>query len=343
MMVKARRYLSSVWYTSRHPLGYVLVPLSWLFRAVVSIRRFVYRHHLATIYHPGIPVIVVGNITTGGTGKTPLVIWLAGFLRSHGFRPGIVVRGYGGQATVWLQWVQPDSDPNTVGDEAVLLARRTGCPVVAAPDRTAAVKALMATTDCNLILSDDGLQHYALGRDVEIAVMDGARGYGNGHCLPAGPLREPVSRLGNVDLVVEHVSGRKAENGGGRYAMWLVPGDPRDAADKRQDAISVDDFKRSVVHAVCGIGNPDRFFRTLIKLGLAIKTHPFPDHHPFQASDILFEDRFPVLMTEKDAVKCRDFAESRHWYLPVDANLEPAFGTRLLTLLRGMPIGQKTS
>nr|VFJ50631.1 MAG: tetraacyldisaccharide 4'-kinase [Candidatus Kentron sp. FM]VFJ67118.1 MAG: tetraacyldisaccharide 4'-kinase [Candidatus Kentron sp. FM]VFK14867.1 MAG: tetraacyldisaccharide 4'-kinase [Candidatus Kentron sp. FM] len=384
----SHRYPPRAWYQEHHPLGYALVPLSWLFRAAASVRRFAYRHRFATVRHPGIPVIVAGNITTGGTGKTPLVIWLAKFLRENDFRPAIVVRGYGGGARHWPQWVDADADPALVGDEAVLLAHRTHAPVVAAPDRAAAARELAARTDCNVILSDDGLQHYALGRDVEIAVLDGVLGVGNGRCLPAGPLREPVSRLATVDLVVVnhgfgHGPGRKGESlrsqvtrtlldnrrqpvdkpfnkqihkqvhepiehhrrglrcaahpGTGRneYAMTLVPGDPRQVADGRTSR-PVAAFRNTPVHAVCGIGHPERFFRTLRQLDLDIKPHVFADHHAFRPEEVMFGDGLPVLMTEKDAVKCRRFAGSHHWYLPVDAEPGPLFGARLLALLQGV-------
>jgi len=311
-------------------------------------RRFAYGRHFFSSQHPGISVIVVGNITTGGTGKTPLVIWLASFLREHGFRPGIVVRGYGGKADRWPQWVVADSDPHLVGDEAVLLARRTACWVVAAPDRVAAAKALVARTDCNLILCDDGLQHYTLERDVEIAVVDGVLGIGNGRCLPAGPLREPVSRLTTVDFVVKHIhydpmgGGEYAPeayesddslgtHGMTEYAMRLIPGEPRAVAG---DGVrSLDSFKASPVHAVCGIGHPERFFGMLRQIGLCIRPHPFPDHHTFGAEELAFGDGLPILMTEKDAVKCRGFTGPDHWYLPVEAKPDPAFGARLLQTL----------
>ncbi|MBT8420396.1 MAG: tetraacyldisaccharide 4'-kinase [Gammaproteobacteria bacterium] len=341
-MFAPRLYFPAAWYKTHHPLGYALAPLSWLFRAAVSVRRFAYRHHLATVHHPGIPLVVVGNITTGGTGKTPLVIWLAKFLQEQGLRPAIVVRGYGGRANHWPQWVDANADPALVGDEAVLLARRTHGKVVASPNRVAAVRALMAHTDCNLILSDDGLQHYAMARDIEIAVVDKVSGYGNGRCLPAGPLREPISRLATVDFVmVNHGASQDLDSclpGRDEYGMTLLPGNLRQVTDEEKER-PADAFRGMPVHAVCGIGRPDRFFQTLRRLGLDIKSHAFPDHHPFRPKDVAFEDGLPVLMTEKDAVKCRRFADANHWYLSVDAAPESAFGTRLLTLLREMSIG----
>nr|VFJ90218.1 MAG: lipid-A-disaccharide kinase [Candidatus Kentron sp. H]VFJ92402.1 MAG: lipid-A-disaccharide kinase [Candidatus Kentron sp. H]VFJ98993.1 MAG: lipid-A-disaccharide kinase [Candidatus Kentron sp. H] len=339
-MLAPRISLPALWYKDHHPLVYALTPFSWLFRAAVAMRRLAHGHGPGTVYHPEIPVVVVGNITTGGTGKTPLVIWLAGFLKEHGFRPGIVLRGYGGKAAHWPQWVTGDSDPHRVGDEAVLLARRTRCQVVAAPDRVAAVRELAARTDCNLILSDDGLQHYALGRDVEIAVIDGVLGVGNGRCLPAGPLREPVSRLAAVDLVVVNhglgpglghdLPGRP--EGTPAVGMGLIAGDPRPVAGEGAGR-SIEAFRDRPAHAVCGIGRPERFFETLRRLGLDIKPHPFPDHYAFRPADVTFGDGLPVLMTEKDAVKCRRLAGPHHWYLPVEARPDPVLGARLLTLL----------
>nr|VFJ86516.1 MAG: lipid-A-disaccharide kinase [Candidatus Kentron sp. LFY] len=378
-MLALRLLLPRVWYTPRHPLSRALAPLAGLFCMAVSVRRFAYGRHILATHHPGVPVIVVGNITTGGTGKTPLVIWLADFLRRHGLRPGIVVRGYGGKAKRWPQWVDADSDPTLVGDEAVLLARRTTCRVVAAPDRVAAARALVASNQCDLLLCDDGLQHYALARDMEIAVVDGALGVGNGRCLPAGPLREPVSRLAGVDLVIRNTQARDeihnrvhdqphdpvdneihdrphdvADRGqrdtnashmdahgvpphnlyahdANEYRMTLTPGDPMTVADNRGRPLGF--FKDTPVHAVCGIGHPERFFGTLRQLGIPIRPHAFPDHHAFRAEDLAFEDELPILMTEKDAVKCRRFAGARHWYLPVNAKLDPALGARLLEIL----------
>nr|VFK08933.1 MAG: lipid-A-disaccharide kinase [Candidatus Kentron sp. LPFa]VFK33539.1 MAG: lipid-A-disaccharide kinase [Candidatus Kentron sp. LPFa] len=333
-MLTPRILLPRVWRQKRHPLGYLLAPLSWPFCLAVSMRRLAYRKRLIATRHPGIPVIVVGNISAGGTGKTPLVIRLAKLLHGR-FRPAIVARGYGGKARHWPQRVEADSDPYRVGDEAVLLARRAACPVFAAPDRVAAIEASMEATDCNLILCDDGLQHYALARDLEIAVVDGVLGHGNGRCLPAGPLREPVSRLATVDFVVRNMPARDlasdSECNEGEYAMRLIPGAPRNVADERAE--SLDAFRGSPVHAVCGIGHPERFFGTLRQLGLAIHPHAFPDHHAFAPDELAFEDDLPIFMTEKDAVKCRRFAEPRHWCLPVAAEWRPAFETRLLEAL----------
>ena len=318
--------IDSLWYRNS-PLSLLLAPLGWLYCAASVVRRAAYRIGIAHGARVGAPVIVVGNISVGGTGKTPLVIWIARFLISRGLRPGIVSRGYRGRADHWPQQVRADSDPVMVGDEPVLLARATGCPVVADPDRLRAARSLLAHAECDLILSDDGLQHLRMGRDVEIAVVDGIRRHGNGRCLPAGPLREPVSRLASVDMVVGNGSGIGSE-----FPMVVTA---RDAVTLAGEAAGqpLERFRPGPVHAVCGIGSPERFFATLERAGLTLMRHPFPDHHHFTAADITFDDEIPVLMTEKDAVKCRRFADSRHWCVPIEAKLPETFGVRLLALL----------
>jgi len=318
--------IDSLWY-GNSPLSLLLAPLGWLFCAAAVLRRAAYRLGIARAGRVGAPVIVVGNISVGGTGKTPLVIWMARFLMSRGLRPGIVSRGYRGRAESWPQQVRADSDPIVVGDEPVLLARATGCPVVADPDRLRAARSLLLHARCDVILSDDGLQHLSMGRDVEIAVVDGIRRHGNGRCLPAGPLREPVSRLATVDMVVSNGGGI-----GGEFSMIVSA---RGADNLQDETISepLERFRPGPVHAVCGIGSPQRFFDTLERAGLTLIRHPFPDHHAFAAADITFDDEIPVLMTEKDAVKCRRFAAARHWCVPLQAELPETFGARLLILL----------
>jgi tetraacyldisaccharide 4'-kinase len=318
--------IDALWYQNS-PLAVMLAPLGWLYCAGTWLRRASYRMGIAQSGRDGAPVIVVGNISVGGTGKTPLVIWIARFLASRGLRPGLVSRGYRGRAAKWPQQVRADSDPVMVGDEPVLLARATGCPVVADPDRLRAAKSLLAHARCDVIISDDGLQHLALGRDVEIAVIDGIRRHGNARCLPAGPLREPPSRLESVDLVVANGGGLVGE-----FDMRVVPRDAENLADESLTR-PLDTFKATPVHAVCGIGSPQRFFDTLERAGITPIRHAFADHHAFGAPDIDFDDPLPVLMTEKDAVKCRRFAGARHWSVPVQAELPAAFGDRLLSLL----------
>ena len=322
------RLLEDMWY-GRRAWGRRLAPLSLPYAAAVRIRRALFRRGLRESHRIGVPVVIVGNIAVGGTGKTPLVVWLVRCLRRHGYRPGVICSGYRGQARDWPQSVHEHSDPAAVGDEAVLVAKRCGCPVTAGPDRVAAARALLRRSDCDIVVSDDGLQHYRLARDVEIAVLDGDRRHGTGWCIPAGPLREPVSRLESVDFVVAKGRARKGE-----YRMELTGRRLRLAAD---DSVTIDaaELASSPVHAVAGIGNPASFFGRLRDLGLRIVPRAFPDHHPFAAGDIEFPDEQPVVMTEKDAVKCRAFADGRHWYLPVDAEVDPALEPHLIARLSG--------
>jgi len=325
--------LDYYWY-ARSPWLILLTPLSLLYRLVIWLRRAAYHSGILSSYRLARPVIVVGNLTAGGTGKTPLVAWLAGYLKQRGLRPGIVARGYGGKASRWPQQVRPDSDPGIVGDEAVMLAEMTGCPMAIAPNRVAAARELLDHSDCDVIISDDGLQHYALQRDLEIAVIDGVRRFGIGFLLPAGPLREPLRRLREVDLVVVNgLAGR------GEFPMRMLTGKARGLGQpERLRALA--EFRGQSVHAIAGIGNPARFFQALQQHGMRVEGHAFPDHHRFQPEDIRFGDDRPVLMTEKDAVKCRQFASGREWVVPVRADMSNEFCNRLDTLLDsrlGMP------
>lgn len=299
--------------------------------SAVWVRRHLYRTGMLAVKRVSAPVIVVGNIAVGGTGKTPLVAWIARFLAESGYRPGIVCRGHGGRSTASPQQVRPDSDPASVGDEAVVLARRAHCPVAAGRDRYQAAHALVEHGECDVVISDDGLQHLRLGRDIEIAVVDGVRRHGNRRFLPAGPLREPVSRMRSVHLVVANDGAQPGE-----FEMRLNPWLAIKLTDKGARR-RIESFGDEPVHAVCGIGHPNRFFRMLEDRGLRVVPHVFPDHHPFRAKDIEFDDDLPVLMTEKDAVKCQGFATARHWYVPVRAELQPAFASRLLDLLEHLP------
>lgn len=324
--------LDAYW-SDLNPLALLLTPLALVFCAVALVRRALYARRWLPAYRAPAPVVVVGNITVGGSGKTPLVIWLAGFLKALGWRPGIVSRGYGGRAAHWPQPVDPGSDPAEVGDEPVLIARRTGCPLWVGPDRPAAVRGLLNASDCDLILSDDGLQHYALQRDLEIIVIDGARRFGNGLCLPAGPLREPKRRLRSTPLRLV-----KGLAGAGEWAMAL--GEIRvinlaHAANWRE----LCDFTGEQVHAVAGIADPKGFFDLLEGRGLKLFRHPFPDHHRFTRQEINPADELPVLMTEKDAVKCGAYLNARHWAVRVEAEPAPAFVEALTQHLRGLKNG----
>lgn len=301
----------------------LLAPLGWLMALIVLLRRRLYRHGLRRSERLPVPVIVVGNIFIGGTGKTPLVIWLCQRLQALGHRPGIVLRGYGGRAEAWPQRVQADSDPELVGDEAVLLARQAAVPVAAGPQRAQAA-ALLVEAGCNVIISDDGLQHYALARDAEIAVIDASRGLGNGRCLPAGPLREPRQRLASVDLIIA--------NGGASsltpYSFELVP-EPLQPLHSDAGVAP----KQGPVHAVAGIGNPQRFFDQLRRLGFEPIEHPFPDHHRYRADELNFADKLPILMTAKDAVKLTGPMAGRCWVLPVRAEPSSAASRNALDAL----------
>ena len=308
-------------------LTYWLAPLSWLFGAVVAIRRDLYRSGLLRSERLAVPVIVIGNISVGGTGKTPLVLWLVTRLRDAGYHPGVITRGYGG-ISQHPRAVHADCDAKLCGDEPVLLARRSGCPVWIGKDRPAAARALLAANpDCNLIISDDGLQHYRLARDFEIAVVDGGRGHGNGWMLPAGPLREPPSRLTTVDAVVvrsaEAPPASLKPSAPPRFSMTLVPAGLRNLRDASR-CLPISRLQGQRIHAVAGIGNPQQFFDTLTQIGIMHTPHAFADHHAFAASDLAFSECDAVVMTEKDAVKCERFALDTHWSLQVDARVDDA-------------------
>lgn len=311
-------WLQQHWYRIT-PLHLVLLPVSLVFRLLSGIRRTLYRSGIMVSEKPPVPVIVVGNINVGGSGKTPLTLWLAQQLLDNGWHPGIISRGHGGTATA-PQAVHHSSDPAITGDEAVLMAQRKLCPVWIGHDRPAAAHELLrAHPECDVILSDDGLQHYRLQRDVEIAVVDGARRFGNGFLLPAGPLREPPSRLNEVDAVV--VNGGIIV--GNEYRMQLH-GECFYNLLNPETSAQAADFQGLRLHAIAGIGHPERFFAHLGKLGLTVQPHPFPDHHRYTPGDIAYSDADAVLMTEKDAVKCNAFANERCWVLRVDAQLDPA-------------------
>jgi tetraacyldisaccharide 4'-kinase len=289
-----------------------------VFRVAVFLRRALYWLRILKSTRAGVPVIAIGNLTVGGSGKTPLAIHVAELLKSKRWSPAIVSRGYGGTVRAPCG-VTLAADPAEVGDEPVLMARRSGCPVWVGPERAAVVAALrQAHPDCDVVILDDGLQHYALRRDIEVAVVD-ARAFGNGFMLPAGPLREPKTRLWSVDAVIAH--GTDKVKG---YAMRLEGEDVHRATDARERR-ALRSFAGQRVHAVAGIGDPKRFFLYLAQRGVQVVPHPFADHHPFRAADLEFGDDAPVLMTEKDAVKCKRYARPQHWILPVRAAPDPAF------------------
>lgn len=322
------RLVDRLWY-GHHPFIWPLIPLSWGYTAVVRLRWLAYRRGWLEMQRLPVPVIVVGNLTVGGTGKTPLVLWIAERLKALGARPAIIARGYGGRARRWPQVVGPDSDPIEVGDEPVLLARRSGCLVVAGPDRIAAARLALELSGCDVLISDDGLQHYRLGRGLEIALIDGERGLGNGRCLPAGPLREPPERLKAIDWVIY-----KGGTGPG-CRMRLEFGELINLLNPLQ-CCDPAAFRERRVRAIAGIGNPDAFFAQLESLGLCIERWSYPDHHRYRPADAKRWQGLPVIMTEKDAVKCRAFAGPDWWYLPVHAVLNPECEQGLLTQLRAL-------
>lgn len=317
------------WYSrSLTWLTLLLLPFSFLFRLIVRLRLFLYKHNIIKTVHFPVPVIVVGNLTVGGTGKTPLVIWLADFLKTQKWRPGIVSRGMGGAKQEIPVWVDKHSEPHIVGDEALLLARHGACPVVICVDRVAAVKELLGNTDCNIVISDDGLQHYRLGRSIEIAVLDGDRKLGNGHLLPAGPLREAKKRLDQVDFVIQQ--GGDRDN---HFFYMQLQGNELVSLVNPHNKLPLANFKNKKVHAVAGVGNPERFFAVLRQQGLDIIEHVFPDHYLYQQEDFRFSDVLPIVMTEKDKVKCEVLADVRFWYLPVVAVIDKKFENELLVKL----------
>ncbi len=314
------------------------MPLAALYAAAAASRRALYRHGLRKPTRVACPVVVVGNLSVGGTGKTPLVAWLAARLAQSGLRPGIVTRGYRGSAG-GARLVAPSDDAGAVGDEALMLARRTGLPVAVGRARPAAAR-LLIEAGCDVIVSDDGLQHYALARDCEIVVIDGDRQFGNGWLLPAGPLRERPARLGQADAVV--VNGAQCEPG--QFCMRLEA--DRAVALRDGSAAGLDAFKGVAVHALAGIAHPERFFRMLRARGIEVTAHALDDHARLGAKDIRFADDKPVLMTEKDAVKCGGFADERHWWVPVDASFRAEdsaalFGIVMRSVGRRAPAGSR--
>lgn len=316
--------LERQWYRIT-PLHLLLYPVSLIFRLLAALRRALYRAGLLHSVRLPVPVVVVGNISVGGTGKTPLTLALAKQFIESGMHPLIVSRGHG-SASVEPRAVTTESDARSVGDEPLLMARRELCPVWVGKDRAAAAQAgLQANPQCDVVLCDDGLQHYRLQRDAEIAVIDGARRFGNGLLLPAGPLREPAARLNTVDAVV--VNG--GETAKGEYAMKLEGAVFYNLRDPAR-TVTASHFRELHNHAVAGIGNPPRFFRHLESLGIALTPHPFPDHHPYRAEELAFADCDAVLLTEKDAVKCAAFADERYWVLRVDARIDPALTAHIL-------------
>ncbi|WP_263141798.1 tetraacyldisaccharide 4'-kinase [Pseudomonas alcaligenes] len=312
--------LLSAWYRG-HPGLVLLRPLEGLYRWVVTRKRARFLSGRSEAYRAPVPVLVVGNITVGGTGKTPLILWLIEHCRARGLRVGVISRGYGAQPPR-LPWrVTAEQDAREAGDEPLLIVRRAAVPLMIDPDRARAARALLEAEPLDLLLSDDGLQHYRLARDLELVLIDAARGLGNRHCLPAGPLREPAERLLSVDAVLHNGA---SEDPQGAYGFRLRP---TALVNLRSGArVALDHFPTGqVLHAVAGIGNPQRFFATLETLNWRPIPHSFPDHARYSEALLDFSPSAPLVMTEKDAVKCQAFAAADWWYLAVEAEPSGAF------------------
>jgi tetraacyldisaccharide 4'-kinase len=322
------RVLNSLWYGQR-PAGRLLRPLGSLYCRLAERRRARFLDGRSAVIALPVPVVVVGNLTVGGTGKTPLIIWLAEQLVGAGLRVGVISRGYRGRARDWPRSVDAHSDPREVGDEPVLIARRSGCAVAVAPDRVAAARHLLARADCDVLLADDGLQHYRLGRCFEIAVVDGVRGLGNGQCLPAGPLREPASRLDSVDTVV--INGGAWSRQSALRARLVAT---RVVSLLTSEVRPLASFAGQTVHALAGIGRPAAFFELLEQAGLIVIARALDDHAPIRAQDLVFDAAGAVLMTEKDAVKCRGLAHPDCWAVVADLQFDANDGQRLLASVR---------
>ena len=347
--------LQSAWYdNSGWP--YLLLPLSLIFFLLSSLRKWIYQSLLQPKPN-AVPVVVVGNINVGGTGKTPLIITIANYFTRMGLQVGIISRGYGSQAAQFPLLVTGATDVTNSGDEALLIAKSTRCPVVICPKRSDALAYLLQQATCDLVLSDDGLQHYALAREYEIAVIDGARGLGNGLLLPAGPLRETSGRLETVDSVVVNGEVNSRLNTAAKLPRNYIAMQLKTAAWRRV----MDDSEAELaelsgieqVHGVAAIGNPQRFYQTLKTMNVGVIAHSFPDHHPYQLSDIQFDDDLPVVMTAKDAVKCKSVIQQsylsqqvqrRYWYLPVTAQVpEQLFNAIVAQLNLSLPAPTTTT
>jgi tetraacyldisaccharide 4'-kinase len=320
-----QNFMQRIWYEDSF-VYWIFLPLSWLFAGLVSVRRIMFERGMLRSFPLKVPVVVVGNITVGGTGKTPVVIWLAQQLKQRGIQPGIVSRGYGGSVGHKPMRVTSDSDPDIVGDEAVLLAQRSACPVIVHPNRIRAAQEL-SVLGIDVIIADDGLQHYRLARQFEIAVIDGMRGFGNGKLFPAGPLREPVSRLESVDYILVNksimCSGRVISDLPTELLVtdFCLKGTIVSSLNECEE-IPLTKFAGREVHAVAALGNPSRFFRFLESHGLQVIEHTFPDHSRLTEKDLRYDDELDVLMTEKDAVKCSGLSVERCWYVPVEVEVD---------------------
>jgi tetraacyldisaccharide 4'-kinase len=332
--MSVEQFLQRRWY-GKPGLLWLLLPVELLFRLVVTLRYFFYRIGLLKSWRAPVPVIVIGNINIGGTGKTPVTIALCAALFQAGYKPGVISRGYRARPPTFPHFVLPNDSAERCGDEPLLIARRTACPVVIAPKRADAARALLQRHACDVLICDDGLQHYAMQRDIECVVVDGARGFGNRHCLPLGPLREPLQRLRDIDAMLINGINRDDKTRS-RYGFNLEPSAFVNLCSGETLAPLAWCRRYPIAHAVAGIGNPARFFATLADLGCTAIEHAFADHHDFAAEDLHFGDALPIVMTEKDAVKCAAFAATEQWYLRVDAALPHSLIATLVGKLRAI-------
>lgn len=326
----------NIWY-QKNLITLILYPLSLLYRVIISLRQFLYQKNIFKSHRVSVPVIIVGNITVGGTGKTPLVIALVDVLKKNGFHPGIISRGYRGKSKTWPRAVNAKSNPMEVGDEPVLLAKNTDVPVVVGPNRVATAQKLLADFQCDVIVSDDGLQHYALARDIEIVVIDASRRFGNGFCLPAGPLRESINRLKTADFIVANGAAHTGE-----FQMDFELVDIVNVQDESK-TINFSDCENKKITVIAGIGNTERFFSDLRNKQLKFSKHVFPDHYFFQKKDFENLTDEIILMTEKDAIRCRDFCDARYWAVRGRANLSDdmmRLVMKKLSLILGSPYEQ---
>lgn len=333
------RWFNRIWYQGSS--WYVLMlPLTFVFSLLSALRKTFYRLNVFSSLKTPVPVIVVGNITVGGTGKSPVVSYIVKCLLEHGYKPGVISRGYKSKNIIYPYILQSTDVATIVGDEPYMLFNQLDVPVCVGSDRIASVSHLVNSCSVDVVVSDDGLQHYRMQRDIELAVIDGERGVGNGFLLPAGPLREPISRLNEVDFVLSNGDDSSWLAG---YSFLLSPTVMINL--KSGESLSVGEWieqysqeyvKGAVtVHRVAGLGNPQRFFRTMDDLGITGRNHDYPDHHMYKASDLDFGNDL-IVMTEKDAVKCKELSvsnENRIWYLKVDVKIDEAFGKELLSLL----------
>lgn len=335
-----QQWLESIWYDPSRANSLsrkLLMPFSYCYVAINNLQRKLQSKNRLKL---ACPVIVVGNITVGGTGKTPLTIHIVKLLQQAGYHPAIITRGYGGKATSWPQTVTTKSDPYLVGDEAVLMASSTGVPVYAGANRLASIEQLLKQHDCDVIVSDDGMQHYKLSRDIQIAVIDGRRQLGNGYCLPAGPLREKKGRLQECDFVVMNNNVMTIKNSDEKSYFEMVLTGQTLINLSTLEVKPLSDLRGETIQALTGIGNPQRFYTSLKDAGVNVIENSFPDHYAFEESDLNFDEASTVIMTEKDSVKCKALIDNgssngkQYWCLPVTATIPNEFNMAFLTKLK---------